>query len=67
MVMPGIDNIKDKKFRSMTLSELEAATCDRQISHMVIRGDIPPNLDQLVPHLTALRLERISDKHQLQR
>lgn len=58
---------REQNIRSMTLSDLAAATQGLQISRMIIRGDIPPNLHHMVPHLIVLKLMDTPNIDKLQR
>lgn len=62
-----ISNIDDRELKLKSLSELLAAAKKINITHMFIRGNIPPNLDRLAPNLKQLRLSRIASEDQLQR
>lgn len=50
----------------MTLTDLIAATHGLQISRMITRGDIPPNLPEMVPHLKVLKLIDTPNVDQIQ-
>lgn len=55
------------QIQHFTLDELIAATAEVDITHMCIRGDIPPHMDTIAPNLKWLRVEDMSHPEQLQR
>ena len=64
---PEINEIPAGQFhRDLTLDELLSATQGNVVTHMSIRGDIPP-LDEIAPHLKQLELYIPQDRDQSHR
>lgn len=62
---PPLEKIPNfPEYKASTLEELMAATSDLVITHMAVRGDIPP-IDTIAPELKALKLSVIKDKAQM--
>ena len=53
-------------YRNLTLDELLSATHRLTVTHMSIRGDIPP-IDEIAPHVKELKLFRPPDRDQSDR
>ena len=66
---PEIDRtpyILDNRFKEFTLDELRKTAQTIDITHMCIKGNVPPGLHQIAPNLKQLRLWRLPHTDQLQ-
>ena len=54
-------------YKDLTLNELVTAIQGNTVTHMSIKGDIPPQLHSIAPHLKHLRLYRPPDSDQSDR
>jgi hypothetical protein len=67
---PQVDRIPDMLLESMTsttLQELTEVSQRIQITQMMIKGNIPPNLHEIAPHLKQLKLGETPHSDQLER
>ena len=67
---PEIDRIPSERtieFMVLTLDELRKTAQTIDITHMCIKGNVPPGLHQIAPNLKQLRLQEILHTDQLQR
>ena len=67
---PEIDRIpyiQYIRFKEFTLDELRKTAQTIDITHMYIKGNVPPGLHQIAPNLKQLRLQEIPHTEQLQR
>ena len=60
-------NIIDIDLTSYTPDELSAATQGLEITHMYIKGNIPPNLDKIAANLREIKLSDTTNSDQLQK
>ena len=51
--------------KSLTLQQLREATQGLHITHMFIRGDIPPGLESIAADVQKLKVENLRDDDQL--
>ena len=65
---PDIDRIPTvPDIKPLTLQQLREATQGLHITHMCIRGDIPPNLESIAADIRQLIVRDLGDGHQLTR
>mgnify|MGYP001801298688 FL=1 len=67
---PEIDRIpyiQDIRFKKFTSDDLRKTAQTIDITHMCLKGNVPPGLHQIAPNLKQLRLQEIPHKNQLQR
>ena len=62
---PEIDEIPfGVEMRNLTVEELISSTKGHTITHMCIKGDIPP-LDMIAPHIKQLKIRELSHNDQI--
>ena len=62
-----IPHVQEKYLKAVSLADLKTLSQRYDITHMYIRGHIPPNLHEIAPNLRQLRLCHIPHEEQLMR
>ena len=62
-----IRHVGYSEYRDLTLNELVTAIQGNTVTHMSIKGDIPPQLHSIAAHLNQLRLYQPPDSDQSDR
>ena len=62
-----IPSISDIEFTVLTQNDLRKTAQTIDITHMCIKGNVPPGLHQIAPNLKQLKLFQVPHTDQLQR
>lgn len=59
---PGENWWWNSQVRSYTIEDLKKAAEQHRITHLVLEGSLPEDLDQLVPSLTHLSISKLTEE-----